>query len=81
MPDISYGIQNDNVDLRNYKVNFDKIKNTIGSFEMDNLKSQTGEDFFGLFHESISPLKFSKPGTGGVYGLDKHPTAVIINFD
>ena len=48
--------------IQNYNKNldqlyFDKIKNTIGSFEMDNLKSQTGEDFFGLFHESFSPLK------------------------
>ena len=28
----------------------------LGEFKMDTLKSETGEDFFGLFHESFSPL-------------------------
>ena len=28
----------------------------LGDFKMDTLKSETGEDFYGLFHESFSPL-------------------------
>jgi len=38
------------------KIYFDKIKDVLGDFEMDTLKSKTGEDFYGLFHESFSPL-------------------------
>ena len=34
-----------------------KLKEVLGEFKMDNLKSEKGEDFFGLFHESFSPLK------------------------
>ena len=34
-----------------------KLKEVLGEFRMDNLKSEKGEDFFGLFHESFSPLK------------------------
>ena len=47
-------IQNYNKELDNLYIN--KIKAVIGSFKMDTLKSETGEDFFGLFHESFSPL-------------------------
>ena len=38
------------------KIYFDKLKDAIGDFKMDTLKSETGEDFYGLFHESFSPL-------------------------
>ena len=47
--------------LQNYNKELDKIylsrlKEVIGDFKMDTLKSKTGEDHFGLFHESFSPL-------------------------
>ena len=38
------------------KIYLDKIKDVLGDFKMDSLKSETGEDFYGLFHESFSPL-------------------------
>ena len=38
------------------KIYFDKIKDVLGDFEMDTLKSKSGEDYYGLFHESFSPL-------------------------
>ena len=38
------------------KIYFDKIRDVLGDFKMDTLKSETGEDFYGLFHESFSPL-------------------------
>ena len=38
------------------KIYFDKIKDVLGGFKMDTLKSKTGEDYYGLFHESFSPL-------------------------
>ena len=38
------------------KIYFDKIKDVLGDFKMDTLKSKTGEDYYGLFHESFSPL-------------------------
>ena len=47
-------IQNYNKELD--KIYFDKIKDVLGDFKMDTLKSETGEDFYGLFHESLSPL-------------------------
>ena len=47
-------IQNYNKELD--KIYFNKLKEAIGDFKMDNLKSETGEDFYGLFHESFSPL-------------------------
>ena len=48
--------------LQNYSKSLDtmyisKLKEVLGEFKMDNLKSENGEDFFGLFHESFSPLK------------------------
>ena len=48
--------------LQNYNKILDKmyifkLKEALGEFEMDNLKSEQGEDFLGLFHESFSPLK------------------------
>ena len=47
--------------IKNYnkeldKIYFNKIKDVLGDYKMDNLKSQTGEDYYGLFHESFSPL-------------------------
>ena len=47
-------IQNYNKELD--KIYFDKLKGVLGDFKMDTLKSESGEDFYGLFHESFSPL-------------------------
>ena len=47
-------IQNYNKELD--KIYFNKLKEVLGDFKMDNLKSENGEDFYGLFHESFSPL-------------------------
>ena len=38
------------------KIYFDKIKDVLGDFKMDTLKSKEGIDYYGLFHESFSPL-------------------------
>ena len=38
------------------KIYFDKIRGVLGDFKMDTLKSKTGENYYGLFHESFSPL-------------------------
>ena len=48
--------------IQNYNKSLDeiytsKLKEVLGEFKMDNLKSDKDEDFFGLFHESYSPLK------------------------
>ena len=48
--------------LQNYNKSLDdiyisRLKEVLGDFKMDNLKSDKDEDFFGLFHESFSPLK------------------------
>ena len=47
--------------IKNYnkeldKIYFNKIKDVLGDYKMDNLKSETGEDYYGLIHESFSPL-------------------------
>jgi hypothetical protein len=47
-------IQNYNKELE--KIYFSKIKGVLGDFKMDSLKSESGEDFYGLFHESFKPL-------------------------
>tara|TARA_Y100001970_G_C14174419_1_gene826118 strand:- start:176 stop:871 length:696 start_codon:yes stop_codon:yes gene_type:complete len=47
-------IQNYNKELD--KIYLDKLKDAIGDFKMDTLKSESGEDYYGLFHESFSPL-------------------------
>ena len=47
-------IQNYNKELD--QIYFNKIKDVLGDFKMDTLKSESGEDFYGLFHESFSPL-------------------------
>ena len=48
-------IQNYNKELD--KIYFDKLKETIGDFKMDNLKDDNNNDFYGIIHESFSPLK------------------------
>ena len=48
-------LQNYNKELDQIYV--DKLKNVLGDFKLDTLISETGEDFYGLFHESFSPLK------------------------
>jgi len=47
-------IQNYNKELD--KIYFGKLKDVLGDYKMDSLKSETGEDYYGLFHESFSPL-------------------------
>ena len=47
-------IQNYNKELDQVYLN--KIKEILGDFKMDTLKSESGEDYYGLFHESFSPL-------------------------
>ena len=47
--------------IKNYnkeldKIYFSRLKEAIGDFKMDTLKSETGEDYYGLFHESFAPL-------------------------
>ena len=48
--------------LQNYNkeldvIYFNKLKDVLGDYKMDTLKSEKGEDYFGLFHESFSPLQ------------------------
>jgi len=48
--------------LQNYNRSLDdlykiKIREALGEIKMDNLQSESGEDYLGLFHESFSPLK------------------------
>ena len=38
------------------KIYFNKLKDILGDFKMDNLRSKSGEDYYGLFHESFAPL-------------------------
>ena len=47
-------IQNYNKELD--KIYLNKLRDELGDFKMDNLKSESGEDYYGLFHESFSPL-------------------------
>ena len=47
-------VQNFNKELD--KIYFSKLQDVIGDFEMDSLKTKEGEDYYGLFHESFSPL-------------------------
>ena len=35
---------------------FGKLKEILGDYKMDTLKSDKGEEYYGLFHESFSPL-------------------------
>ena len=47
-------IQNYNKELD--KIYLNKLKDVLGDFKMDTLKNENGEDLYGLFHESFSPL-------------------------
>ena len=47
-------IQNYNKELD--KIYFGKLKEVLGDYKMDTLKSETDEDYYGIFHESFSPL-------------------------
>jgi len=47
-------IQNYNKELD--ELYFNRLKDVLGDFKMDTLKSETGDDYYGLFHESFSPL-------------------------
>ena len=47
-------VQNYNKELD--KIYFNKLKDVLGEYKMDSLKSENGEDYYGLFHESFSPL-------------------------
>ena len=53
-------IQNFNKELD--KLYFNKLKDVLGDFKMDTLKSESGEDYYGLFHESFAPLPLIAPG-------------------
>ena len=38
------------------KIYLDKLKDALGNFKLDTLKSEAGESYYGLFHESFAPL-------------------------
>mgnify|MGYP001261136576 CR=1 FL=1 len=38
------------------KIFYERLKNEIGDFKMDNLKTDDGRDVFGLFQESYQPI-------------------------
>ena len=38
------------------KIYFNRLKEVLGDYKMDNLKAESGEDLYGLFHESFEPL-------------------------
>ena len=47
--------------LKNYSeelenIFYDKLKNEIGEFKMDNLKDENNDDILGLFQESYNPI-------------------------
>ena len=48
-------IQNFNKELDDLYLR--KLRDVLGDFKFDTLKSESGDNFFGLFHESFSPLK------------------------
>ena len=39
------------------KIYLNKLQEVLGDFKMDNLKDENGNDFYGIMHESFSPLK------------------------
>ena len=47
-------LKNYNLELEN--LFFEKVKNEIGEFKMDNLKDENNEDILGLFQESYNPI-------------------------
>ena len=48
-------IQKYNLNLE--RIYLEKLKNILGDFKMDNLKDENNNDFYGILHESFSPLK------------------------
>ena len=48
-------IQNYNKELD--ELYFNRLKDMLGDFKMDTLQSDKNEDYYGIFHESFSPLK------------------------
>ena len=53
--------------LQNYKKELDdlytsRLRKILGEFKMDNLKSEKGEDYFGLIQESFGPIKLHADG-------------------
>jgi len=48
-------IQKYNLNLE--RIYLEKLKNILGYFKMDNLKDENSNDFYGILHESFSPLK------------------------
>ena len=38
------------------KIFYDRLKNEIGDFKMDNLQTDDGKDILGLFQESYNPM-------------------------
>ena len=38
------------------KIYLEKLRDALGDFKLDTLKSESGEPYLGLFHESFSPL-------------------------
>ena len=48
------GLKSYNDELENLFYN--KVKNEIGDFKMDNLKDEKNEDILGLFQESYNPI-------------------------
>jgi len=47
-------LKNYNVELEN--LFYQRVKNEIGDFKMDNLKDENNEDILGLFQESYNPI-------------------------
>jgi hypothetical protein len=47
-------LQNYNKELD--EIYFNRLREALGDFKMDTLKSEAKEDYYGLFHESFSPL-------------------------
>jgi len=47
-------LKNYNVELE--KLFYEKVKNEIGDFKMDNLKDEKNNDILGLFQESYNPI-------------------------
>ena len=47
-------LKNYNIELE--KLFYEKVKNEIGDFKMDNLKDEKNDDILGLFQESYNPI-------------------------
>ena len=47
-------LKDHNIELEN--LFYDKVKNEIGEFKMDNLKDENNQDVLGLFQESYHPI-------------------------